>query len=300
MKTLFLNSFLMLFALNQSYAATQQAIELTPAERIKLESLGFECSKPGEECPKVELESEDIELVLKGEDYRLSDSAGSEVFTAETAGLLVPHLTEKSMVEYRDTSLDYVRSDDEESEAIFSFRFVPISKVDLSPDENYYMCDEGKESKLVLDSKLKNTGVFEKFSSQDLLENFAPTAFVCKCFWAPQSLFDELDLDKLSKDQGGPGPSPLPPGGGPIGGGNDRVFPRPAPGSGGFQLPTGPHGGDSAGGFDPEDPFDSFFDFDGKDPVYPDYEPDQMMPSPVGSPCGMLQFGCMLEYFQKD
>lgn len=248
------------------------------ADQIKIESLSLECSKPGQECPRISVDHiEDVVYLESKDEYQLT--LDGEINIAKEHGLLVTYSEEKAV------------EDSEEMTIVKSNRFFPMSKVELSPDSDFYMCAKGREFTLSSDVDLSQIGLDSTLTSDNIFQNFKPTSTVCKCFWAPRSLFNELGIDKIGKGSGKPS---LPPG-----------FPIPEDGTIIDEILNPKNPSTSILHPNPNNPT-TLFPRTPLFPLYPNprtpYVPTVTTPPPsvVGSPCGMFQFGCMMQFFKKD
>jgi len=253
---------------------------LGPADQLVIDSLVAECSEPGIDCPRLALDSLIlIEYLESGEEY--IDSQEILTVTKE-AGLLVHYSVEEStndIHEYR--------------------RFFPLSKVALSPDEHFYMCPEGGEFQLVLDND--NELSLAEFPNLDPIglfqSGYRPKSFPCKCFWAPQEMFDELGVntDKLKSprdDSELPIDWPEPPrnvDGGSVYGGvrGDRGLPTGGIYGQGWYALVGSGTRSSSNGS--HRPRHSKPDVPGSSTI---------APIPIGGECGLFLFPCLYDFVQ--
>lgn len=174
---------LLILQTQKGFAVTVKAYDkLSPSKKIELDGLG-KCSTPGKECPRLSID-DIVEVVYLPVNTTYSLSDDQENLTPVTEpGLLVT----------------YTKTEVESGEKTETRRFFPMAKVELSQDQSYYMCDEGAEFTFTVDTSIEEAGLDPKIFSPDFLDTYKPTSYTCKCFWAPESLYIELDLDKVAK-----------------------------------------------------------------------------------------------------
>jgi len=259
-------SILVLPILFTSFANISNGATLSPADQIRLDSAISECSEPGKECPKLLQSSiQTIEYLRVGDEDLWSNP--DEPGALSEDGLLVTYIQDSKV---------------ETSPPLIATRFFPLSKVELSPDDQYYMCPRGREFKIVPDMRLESLGIDPIDLSNVLSEGFQPTSFICKCFWAPKSLFDTLDIDKkkISRPQ-------VPLDTGPFDFPDATIFPPKTVG-------TKPYG------IIIERPI-SIFDrprfnsWHSNDPSPSSPPPPPLAPIPIGGKCGLFPWKCALD-----
>lgn len=273
-------------------AATVTGSNFGPADLIKLESLSVKCAKPGVECPRLPLEDVvDIVYIQVDDEYFLNDNIPQ---IATENGLLVSYKISQS--ESSKSKLPPQTNPLVAEINSVEIRFFPMSKVQLSPDSEFYMCAKGQEFSLDFEADLSSVGLTAEKVSNIFSTGYEPMSFTCKCFWAPKNVFDELGIEKY--DKGPPKPDfidelvpELP----------EYVLPLPTTpnqpwtdtmnpwfwifypyGSNYFTQPNSP-----SYPYNPSQP---------NNPTNPYHPPTPQPPiAPVGSPCGMFQFKCIYD-----
>ncbi|MGH1468315.1 MAG: hypothetical protein ACRBBP_05470 [Bdellovibrionales bacterium] len=238
---------------------------LSPGQRIQLESLSLECGLPGVDCPKVPLESIlEIQYVKQNEKYSIG--LDTDLKAAE-AGLLI--IVEPPKAEDRSF-----------------IRFIPMTKVELSPDSNFYMCPKSKEYKLRTDFNASAIGLSTNDVSDILSIDLQPQTFICKCFWIPKSFFTELGIDKIKKEQSDQEDIP-----------NDETIDKMFPETDSLKPIVSKPTVEAVPvlsapiSFWPIEHFSS--------PTTPTVEPPKISPVPIGGRCGLFAWACLFKPKEK-
>lgn len=181
----FLHTFIFLALLQFPVLSLSVTVEFTPAEQLIFDRTVVTCVEPGGEngCPQIAIENILEAVLLEPETvYHILRKS----YITEEEGLLI--------------TLKFNENGDSE-DVRYERRFVPLSKLGLSEDENFYMCDEGQEYFVNMNAKtnLIDMGFNEDDINKLLFTDYRPSELACDCFWAPQSFFDELEIDKIKK-----------------------------------------------------------------------------------------------------
>ncbi len=289
-------SLITLFMSSMSWAATV----LSPSDLIKLESLSVKCSEPGIQCPKLPTENVLDVVHLKIDDkYELEDKTFRFVTEEGLLVSFIKNLQPKDEINSVENMNPEEIVDDlkeNEVENLIEHRFFPFSKIQLSPDNDFYLCDIGKEFTLDINTDFSTLGISEEQATNIFTSGYEPMSFKCKCFWVPKYVFEKLGIEKYdTKDSEMEIFDTLVPESKSIPNNTlnkNNLSDKPST-FGIYWFPNYPRST-----FNPVDPNVPNDPKDPYDPSYPSPPPDRE-PSPVGSPCGILQFGCMFGYFFK-
>jgi hypothetical protein len=159
----------------------------------------LECVEAGaEECPQVEIDPDlQIEILEVGDtyirtnmfEYQDEDALKATEIEVSEAGVLVllpAILTASELEELNIPDGTFVYRE---------ARFIPLDKVGVSPDSNYYLCYLGREYRIVGSSIINNPET-EVGNSPILLD-----VLHCYSFWMPQAIYNQIIAPLLDEEE---------------------------------------------------------------------------------------------------